>query len=105
MIRDSVERAWADPEASAAYVAEHAAEMSAEVQARHIALYVNEFTRDLGEEGLAAARTLLTRAHRAGLTPSGAGSLGGEVVVELQAALHRGFVGPDQLGFGSAAGQ
>ncbi len=69
VIRESVERAWADPDASADYVAEHAAEMSPDVQARHIALYVNEFTRDLGAEGLAAARTLLTRAHAAGLTP------------------------------------
>ncbi len=67
--RASVEYAWAHPEASAAYVAEHAQEMSAQVQRRHIGLYVNEFTRDLGEEGYAAAGTLLGRAAAAGLTP------------------------------------
>ena len=70
VVRASVEYAWAHPEASAAYVAEHAAEMSPDVQAHHIELYVNEFTRDLGDEGYAAAETLLTRAHAAGLTPS-----------------------------------
>jgi 1,4-dihydroxy-6-naphthoate synthase len=68
--RASVEYAWADPAASAAYVAEHAAEMSPAVQAQHIGLYVNEFTRDLGEEGYAAVSGLLDRAHRLGLTPA-----------------------------------
>lgn len=68
--RDSVEYAWANPDASADYVAAHAAEMAPEVQRAHIELYVNEFTRDLGEEGYAAAQALLTRAHRAGLAPA-----------------------------------
>jgi 1,4-dihydroxy-6-naphthoate synthase len=70
VVRASVEHAWADPSASAAYVAEHAAEMSPAVQQQHIALYVNEFTRDLGEQGYAAAAALLERAHHAGLTPA-----------------------------------
>jgi 1,4-dihydroxy-6-naphthoate synthase len=69
VVRASVEHAWADPSASAAYVAEHAAEMSPDVQRRHIDLYVNKFTRDLGEEGYAAVEALLTRAQAAGLTP------------------------------------
>jgi 1,4-dihydroxy-6-naphthoate synthase len=67
--RASVEYAWAHPSASAEYVAAHADEMSAQVQQQHIALYVNEFTRDLGDEGYAAAEALLTRAFSAGLTP------------------------------------
>jgi 1,4-dihydroxy-6-naphthoate synthase len=68
--RESVEYAWADPSASASYVAEHADEMSPDVQRQHIELYVNEFTRDLGDEGYAAAVALLQRAHKAGLTPT-----------------------------------
>jgi 1,4-dihydroxy-6-naphthoate synthase len=44
--------------------------MSPDVQQRHISLYVNEFTRELGEEGYAAAAALLGRAHGAGLVPS-----------------------------------
>ncbi len=68
--RASVEYAWAHPDASAGYVAAHADEMAPDVQARHIALYVNEFTRELGEEGYAAVSALLDRAHAAGLTPS-----------------------------------
>ena len=67
--RASVEYAWANPSASAEYVAAHADEMSAAVQRQHIELYVNEFTRDLGDEGYAAAEALLTRARAANLTP------------------------------------
>ncbi|MCL2781391.1 MAG: 1,4-dihydroxy-6-naphthoate synthase [Actinomycetia bacterium] len=70
VVRASVEHAWADPAASAGFVAEHAAELAPDVQRQHIALYVNEFTRDLGEEGHAAVRALLDRAHAAGLTPA-----------------------------------
>jgi 1,4-dihydroxy-6-naphthoate synthase len=67
--RASVEYAWAQPSASAAYVAAHADEMSPDVQQQHIALYVNEFTRDLGDEGYAAVDALLRKAFEAGLTP------------------------------------
>jgi 1,4-dihydroxy-6-naphthoate synthase len=70
VVRASVERAWADPGESADYVAVHAAEMAPDVQQQHIALYVNDFTRELGDEGYAAAAALLDRAFTAGLTPS-----------------------------------
>jgi 1,4-dihydroxy-6-naphthoate synthase len=70
VVRASVEAAWRDPAANAEYVAEHAQEMSPEIQQQHIALYVNGFTRELGDEGYAAATALLTRAHAAGLVPS-----------------------------------
>ena len=69
VVRASVEYAWADPSASRPYVAEHAAELSPDVQQRHIDLYVNEFTRDLGEEGYAAVDALLTRAQKERLVP------------------------------------
>src|ERR1700761_3521586 len=69
IVRASVEHAWADPSASRAYVADHAAEMAPDVQQRHIDLYVNEFTWDLGEEGYAAVEALLTRAAKEGLIP------------------------------------
>jgi 1,4-dihydroxy-6-naphthoate synthase len=70
VVRESVERAWADPAASADYVARHAAEMDPQVQRQHVELYVNRFTADLGDEGRAAVRTLLDRAAVAGFTPS-----------------------------------
>ena len=61
-VRESVRRAWADPDATNEYVLKHADEMEPEVVARHIALYVNEFTLELGDEGRAAVDTLLHRA-------------------------------------------
>jgi 1,4-dihydroxy-6-naphthoate synthase len=61
LIRASVEAAWADPAASQDYVMEHAQEMDPEVAKSHIALYVNEFTRELGDEGTAAVEVFLAR--------------------------------------------
>jgi 1,4-dihydroxy-6-naphthoate synthase len=58
-IRASVDQAFADPEASREYVLEHAEEMDPEVAKAHIALYVNEFSRDLGPVGYAAVERLL----------------------------------------------
>lgn len=58
-IRTSVEMAWANPEASRDYVLSHSQELAPEVVDAHIALYVNEFTRSLGDEGHAAIRALL----------------------------------------------
>jgi 1,4-dihydroxy-6-naphthoate synthase len=70
LIRASVRQAWARPADSAAYVADHAQEMDPDVQRRHIDLYVNNFTEDLGDEGYAAIEALLGRAHTAGLVPA-----------------------------------
>lgn len=68
-VRASVERAWADPAATREYVLAHAQEMEPDVVDQHIALYVNEFTADLGRDGKAAVDALLGRAAAAGLTP------------------------------------
>ncbi|MEU3922878.1 1,4-dihydroxy-6-naphthoate synthase [Streptomyces sp. NBC_00879] len=68
-IRISVRMAWDEPEVSRPYVLEHAQEMDPTVADQHIGLYVNEFTADLGDEGYAAVRGLLTRAAAEGLVP------------------------------------
>ena len=64
-IRASVEYAFANPEASRDYVRSLAQEMSDEVCAAHIALYVNESSVDIGDEGLVAIDRLLGRASAA----------------------------------------
>ena len=64
-IRASVEYAFANPEASRDYVRSLSKEMSDEVCASHIALYVNEHSVDIGEEGLTAIDRLLGRATAA----------------------------------------
>ena len=68
-VRRSVEHAWAHPADSRSWVLAHSQELAPAVVDAHIALYVNDFTADLGEEGLAAARELLSRAAAADLVP------------------------------------
>lgn len=68
-IRRSVEYAWAHPDESRDYVLSHAQEMDPKVAEAHIALYVNDFTADLGESGYAAVEALLGRAAKEGLVP------------------------------------
>jgi 1,4-dihydroxy-6-naphthoate synthase len=47
-----------------------AQELDPSVAEAHIALYVNDFTVELGEEGRACAQELLGRAEAAGLVPA-----------------------------------
>jgi 1,4-dihydroxy-6-naphthoate synthase len=68
-IRASIRYAWANPDASQAYVLQHAQEMSLEVAKAHINLYVNEFSENLGEKGYEAIEALLGRAMKEGLVP------------------------------------
>lgn len=72
-IRASVRAAWADPAASRDYVLTHAQEMEPDVVDRHIALYVNGYTHDLGADGRAAVDALLRRAAALPASPLGAG--------------------------------
>jgi 1,4-dihydroxy-6-naphthoate synthase len=68
-IRESVRRAFAAPGQSRPYVKEHARELDDRVIAEHIALYVNDFSLDLGEEGRRAIGLLLDRGRDVGLFP------------------------------------
>jgi 1,4-dihydroxy-6-naphthoate synthase len=68
-IRRSLAFARANDAAIMPYVREHAVEMSDEVMHKHIALYVNEFSNDLGEIGVRAVLELFKRAHEAAIIP------------------------------------
>lgn len=69
-IQASVAYAWEHPEASQEYIMQHAQEMDPKVAEAHIQLYVNDFTRELGNSGYAAITTLLNRAAEEGLVPA-----------------------------------
>lgn len=69
-LRASVEHARTHPEDAWPYVREHAQEMDESVCRRHIDLYVNDFSVDLGQTGRAAIETLLRRGMEIGLLPS-----------------------------------
>jgi 1,4-dihydroxy-6-naphthoate synthase len=69
--RDSPQRrhAFAHRDASLPYVREHAQEMSEEVMYRHIDLYVNHYSVDLGVDGRRAVELLFEKATAAGVIP------------------------------------
>jgi len=74
-VRASLEHAWAHPEATYEYVRMHAQEMDPVVCRQHIDLYVNDFTRDFGQEGEEAiGRLLEAAAELRGSAESGKGS-------------------------------
>jgi 1,4-dihydroxy-6-naphthoate synthase len=75
-INASVRFAFAHPEEARAYIRTHAQELDDAVIDQHIALYVNHFSLDLGEDGMAAVHELLDRATAAGIIPPSSLPLG-----------------------------
>jgi 1,4-dihydroxy-6-naphthoate synthase len=57
------------PEKPRGYIKAHAQELAEEVIDQHINLYVNDFSRNLGEDGMRAVETLLARAEARGIIP------------------------------------
>lgn len=70
-LRESVRIARREPGHSRAFVRANAQEMADDVCDRHIALYVNDFSEELGAAGRRAIRELLARGRDAGLLPAG----------------------------------
>lgn len=64
VLRRSVRYAMDNPKASYEYVKKYAQELNDEVIYKHIQLYVNNFTEDLGEVGKKAVNSLFSRALR-----------------------------------------
>jgi 1,4-dihydroxy-6-naphthoate synthase len=62
LIKQSVEFAFANPESCMPFIKQHAQEMSEEVMKKHIALYVNDFSIDLGNTGKKAIQLLFNKA-------------------------------------------
>lgn len=70
VVRRSVEFALANPAQTMQYVRDNAQEMDEQVMQQHIALYVNDFSVDLGEEGKAAITALYEVAAEKKIIPS-----------------------------------
>ena len=68
-LRRSVEYAFVHPDEPRTYIKEHAQELDDTVIDSHIGLYVNDFSCDLGDEGVRAVATLLARAEERGIIP------------------------------------
>jgi 1,4-dihydroxy-6-naphthoate synthase len=68
-IRASLEYAYNHPLEPRTYIKEHSQEIEDKVIDEHIRLYVNDFSLDLGEQGLAAVEVLMAKAEERGLIP------------------------------------
>ena len=68
-MRKSVEFAFANPKSGLDFIRQHAQEMSEEVMYKHIELYVNKYSVDLGEEGRKAIKLLFDTALEKNIIP------------------------------------
>lgn len=69
VLKKSVEFAFADPKSGLEFIRSHAQEMSEEVMYKHIELYVNKYSVDLGEEGRKAIQILFDTAREKDIIP------------------------------------
>ncbi len=69
IIKESLAYSWKRYPELSSFITENAQEMEEDVMRKHIQLYVNEYTTDLGEKGRNAINVLFERATAAGLVP------------------------------------
>lgn len=69
IIKRSVEFAFANPRSGLEFIRSHAQAMSEEVMYKHIELYVNKYSIDLGTEGKNAVKQLFGKALERGIIP------------------------------------
>ncbi|SFA49533.1 1,4-dihydroxy-6-naphthoate synthase [Pedobacter suwonensis] len=70
LIRQSVEFAFAHPKSAIDFIRQHAQAMEESVMYKHIELYVNKYSINLGEEGRKAVDTLFKLAQERGIIPA-----------------------------------
>ncbi|AIM35394.1 1,4-dihydroxy-6-naphthoate synthase [Sphingobacterium sp. ML3W] len=69
ILRASVEYAFANPTSGLEFIKSHAQEMSTEVMYKHIELYVNKYSVELGKEGRSAIEMMFNKAQDMGFIP------------------------------------
>jgi len=69
ILRRSVEFAFENPKSGLEFIRSHAQEMSEEVMYKHIELYVNQYSVDLGAEGKKAIKLLFDTARKNNFIP------------------------------------
>ncbi len=75
LMRSSVEFAFQFPKQTYPYVRKYAQAMDEEVMYKHIELYVNKYSIELGDTGRNAITELYTKAYKLGLTPKPANDI------------------------------
>ncbi|MEE4196819.1 MAG: 1,4-dihydroxy-6-naphthoate synthase [Bacteroidales bacterium] len=69
IMKRSVAYAFENPKSAYPYIKKYAQEMEEEIMYKHIELYVNNYTLDLGKDGKNAIRSLYEKASSLGLIP------------------------------------
>lgn len=69
LIRQSVEYAFANPKSGIDYIRFHAQEMEESVMYKHIELYVNQYSVDLGDLGRKAIESMFSKAQDLNIVP------------------------------------
>lgn len=69
LIRKSVEYGFENPKSGLEYIRSHAQEMEESVMYKHIELYVNQYSVDLGEIGRKAIISMFDRAYKLNIVP------------------------------------
>ncbi|HEX8378652.1 MAG TPA: 1,4-dihydroxy-6-naphthoate synthase [Pedobacter sp.] len=69
VLQRSVEFAFANPKSGLAFIKSHAQAMDEAVMFKHIELYVNKYSIDLGQEGRKAVEVLFEKAESLGVIP------------------------------------
>src|SRR5262249_189896 len=69
LLRESIDYGLQHRQEAMKYALQYARNADPELADRFVGMYVNQFTQDFGERGMASVRRLLDEAHRAGLTP------------------------------------
>jgi 1,4-dihydroxy-6-naphthoate synthase len=67
LVRKSIDFAFLHRNEPLSYIKKHSQEIEDEVVAQHINLYVNDFSLDIGDEGIKAVRELFRRAEERGI--------------------------------------
>ncbi|MFW0714645.1 menaquinone biosynthesis family protein [Pedobacter sp. N23S346] len=70
LVRESVEYAFAHPKSGIEFIREHAQAMDEAVMYKHIELYVNKYSINLGAEGRNAVNTLFKLAQERNIIPA-----------------------------------
>ncbi len=70
VLRRSIDFAFENPNSGLEFIKKYAQEMDESVMRKHIELYVNDFTKDLGELGKKSIRYLLDKATEIGFVDS-----------------------------------
>ncbi len=82
VLNRSIQFAFENPKSGIEFIRSHAQEMDEEVMYKHIELYVNKYSLDLGEEGRTAFRYLFAEAARQGLVEPFEGAIFSGVLSE-----------------------